>query len=199
MANLSAKTECETRKWLGVTIMLQQQLKLVPHIRACVEKNVARMREFVGTTYHDFVDKIQNHLKYLRPIHRASERLQKHGLLLHECLRTLEYIRRKVVSQQGKYVGCKMDTARIQVANGFGFATKPALLTGIAKVQRGTKFEALLTDEEKEALQPYLLNPDGALETPRDFDASDEDSDDDFDTEFKKFKAEEDAKVEGDS
>jgi hypothetical protein len=179
--------------------MLQQQLKLVPHIRACVEKNVARMREFVGTTYHDFVDKIQNHLKYLRPIHRASERLQKHGLLLHECLRTLEYIRRKVVSQQGKYVGCKMDTARIQVANGFGFATKPALLTGIAKVQRGTKFEALLTDEEKEALQPYLLNPDGALETPRDFDASDEDSDDDFDTEFKKFKAEEDAKVEGDS
>jgi hypothetical protein len=72
-----------------------------------------------------------------------------------------------------------MDTTRINVANGYDCATKPALSTGIAKVQRRMQYEVTLTDEEKTALEPFLLNPD-------DVDSDSDDDGDDFDTEVKK-------------
>ncbi len=82
LANLSAKCESETRKWLGSTILLQQQKKLAPYINDCVTKKVARMREYADTASVNFLEDVDTHLKYLVPLCKGSEKLQKHGLRL---------------------------------------------------------------------------------------------------------------------
>lgn len=64
-ANLSSKTGCTTRKWMGIADQLRQQKRLAPYIDKCAKEKVARMREYHDTANCTFLDKVDDHLKYL--------------------------------------------------------------------------------------------------------------------------------------
>ena len=80
LANVTPKTESDTRKWLGAALLLEQHKKLAPRLEELVRKKVGKMREHLNTVNPVFIDDVDRHLQSLKEIHACSTFLQTHML-----------------------------------------------------------------------------------------------------------------------
>lgn len=193
-ANLSAKTESDTRKWLGMAGQFKGHLNMSSYIADSAKKKIARMREFEDTVSSGFLDDVNMHLAYLNPLLKASTALQKPMVQLSKTQEILDYVKSCVDGKSGPFAACNMNTDQLAAEY---HATNPDFITGICKVQRGVAHELTLTHREKEALKPFLLKPEASVDT------EEQDSDDEGEFDFlaglKKFKTENLSNVEGKS
>jgi hypothetical protein len=85
LTNVSAKSESATRQWLGAAITMKQHIKTQPFLVDLVRDWIGKMRDHQERVEMSFMDKLEDHYKYMLNIRGCSEALQKPGRSLQEC------------------------------------------------------------------------------------------------------------------
>ncbi len=83
--NVSAKSESATHQWLGAAITMKQHIKIQPFLVDLVRDKIGKMRDHQECVEMSFMDKLEEHYKYMCNIRGCSEALQKPGRSLQEC------------------------------------------------------------------------------------------------------------------
>lgn len=195
-ANITAKGESETRRWLGSATALEHHLKLAPYFRQLGERNVAKLRQHKDSYDPDFLDSVKSHTRYMREIKKISVILQKHGMKLAETQGRLDFLRRTIETQKDQpgelFENCHLDLDYIKPNN--GLTTNSNFVTGVMKIQEGVLVEQTMTTAEKNACKCLLKEGAG------DEEESDEESDNDcMERAFKRMKRQELARAVGES
>lgn len=197
LANVTAKGESVTRRWMGSANTLETHQKLAGHYKKMSEKKVGRMRDHKHSVDDDFLDDIKKHLEYMSDIKKTSQMLQTHGMQLHDTQGRLDHLRATVERQKGragtKFSKCNLVLKYLKPDNGLN--TKPYFITGVAKIQKGVKFEQTMTLAEKNACKSLLKTGADAEEQSSD----DEEEAVSLEQSYKKARMEEYDKVMGES
>ena len=131
-----------------------------------------------------FLDKVDEHMKYMKLSRGCSETLQRKSRSLGECQHMLDLLNRRVVNGQGEpgdpFEKCGLVVKYLSTDN--GLSTMPAFETGVAKIQAGIIEESKMTAAEKNACKPLLR--DQTVES----DSSSESESENFLKEFEKSK-----------
>ena len=77
LANMKPKSGCATRQWLDFCIKVVSHKRLSPYISDCATKKISNMRQYSNTTEAVFLDRVDAHLRYLKPLRKASKMMQK--------------------------------------------------------------------------------------------------------------------------
>ncbi len=85
LTNVSAKSESATRQWLEAAITMKQHIEIQPFLVDLVKDRIGKMRDHQECVEMSFMDKLQDHYRYMRNIRGCSEALQKQGRSLKEC------------------------------------------------------------------------------------------------------------------
>ena len=101
LSSLTAKSKSTTRQWLGSTIILKQHQKLAPFYNELITKRVGKMSEHKSTVDIDFLESVNDKMKYMTPIRQASEHIQKHGMPLCNTQRALDSLSKRIRKQRG--------------------------------------------------------------------------------------------------
>ncbi len=101
LTNVSAKSESATRQWLGAAITMKEHKKIQPFLVDVVKDWIGKMRDHQECVEMSFMDKLQDHYRYMRNIRGCSESLQKPGRTLKECQLMLGILIGKVQSDHG--------------------------------------------------------------------------------------------------
>ncbi len=101
LTNVSAKSESATCQWLGAAITMKQHIKIQPFLVDLVRDWIGKMRDHQECVEMSFMDKLEDHYKYMCNIRGCSEALQKPGCLLQECQLMLNLLIGKVRGDHG--------------------------------------------------------------------------------------------------
>ncbi len=187
LTNVSAKSESATRQWQGAAITMKQHIKIQPFLVDLVKDQIGKMQDHQECVEMSFMDKLQDHYRYMRNIRGCSEALQKPGGPLKECQLMLDILIGKVQGNHGcqetLFEKCILCLKYLSPKN--GLSTNLDFETGIAKIQSGS--EQIMTQAEKRACRAF--QKDANLESDDELDLTvDSGKEDFFLREFEKAK-----------
>jgi hypothetical protein len=155
LANVSAKSKSATRQWLGAAITMKQHIKIQQFLVDLVKDWIGKMRDHQECVEMSFMDKLQDHYRYMHNIRDCSEALQKPDHPLKELQLMLDILIGKVQGDHGRrgtlFEKCNLGLKYLSPKN--GLSTDPDFETGIAKIHSGS--EQTMMQAEKRACRAF--------------------------------------------